>query len=155
MFFATEIHAFRNAFNLLSQVTEFADMSDEEFRITYLGDGGEAGTKPTDPTKYPAFDDNPPDELDYRKKGYVTPAGNQKSCGACWAFASVGAVEGQYFKKEKKLKRFSVQELVDCTYKKHNGCRGGLQTHAFDFVKKNGIALEKDYPFVAEHGTCR
>ena len=112
--------------------------------------------EPTDASKYPTFTENPPAALDWREQGYVTtPPGNQGHCGACWAFASIGAVEGQYFKKTNELKKFSEQELVDCTYARHNGCMGGYQGHAFDFIKKNGIALLEDYPFTAKKGECR
>ena len=139
----------------LLQVTEFADMSDEEFRVIYLGPGGVIDVKTTDASKYPDFTDNPPASLDYRTKGYVTTAGNQGRCGACWAFAPVAAVEGQYFKKTKKLKKFSEQELVDCTYEKHDGCTGGYSSTAFEFIKKHGIALLKDYPYTAKKGECK
>ena len=36
------------------------------------------------------------DSIDWRDSGYVAPVMNQGSCGADWAIAAIGAVEGAY-----------------------------------------------------------
>lgn len=38
-----------------------------------------------------------PDELDWRKRGFVTPPSNQKSCGSCYAFSIAHSLEGKTF----------------------------------------------------------
>nr|CAD7205464.1 unnamed protein product [Timema douglasi] len=40
-----------------------------------------------------------PEELDWRKKGFVTRSLNQLDCGSCYAFSIVTAIEGQLFKQ--------------------------------------------------------
>ena len=51
---------------------------------------------------------------------------DQSVCGSCWSFAAVGAIEGAYFIKYGERKRFSQQQLVDCSWgQANNGCDGG------------------------------
>ncbi|KAG7336002.1 hypothetical protein KOW79_000695 [Hemibagrus wyckioides] len=95
-----------------------------------------------------------PKSIDYRKLGYVTPVRNQGSCGSCWAFSSVGALEGQLMKTTGKLINLSPQNLVDCVTE-NDGCGGGYMTNAFSYVKNNrGIDSEEAYPYVGEDQQC-
>ena len=96
-----------------------------------------------------------PDVLDYRLKNAVTPVKNQGRCGSCWAFSTVGALEGKYALNSGKLEVFSEQKLVDCS-KSNFGCNGGFMHKAFDDILwRNGIPLEKNYPYTGVEGECR
>ncbi|KAI5930576.1 Cathepsin K [Manis javanica] len=102
----------------------------------------------------PDWEGRAPDSIDYRKKGYVTPVKNQGQCGSCWAFSSVGALEGQLKKKTGKLLNLSPQNLVDCV-SANDGCGGGYMTNAFQYVQKNrGIDSEDAYPYVGQDESC-
>jgi C1A family cysteine protease len=70
-----------------------------------------------------------PTSLDWRAHGLVTSVKYQGYCGACWAFAAAGALEGQYLKKLNKTARnfdasLSSEYFLDCD-NNNWGCSGG------------------------------
>lgn len=65
-----------------------------------------------------------PPTIDWRVKGAVTSVKSQGACGSCWAFSTVGGVEGLNAIVTKNLVRLSEQQLVDCD-PNDNGCHGG------------------------------
>ncbi|KAF3949856.1 hypothetical protein CMV_024319 [Castanea mollissima] len=96
-----------------------------------------------------------PKSVDWRKKGAVTPVKNQGSCGSCWAFSTVAAVEGINQIVTGNLTSLSEQQLIDCDRTFDNGCNGGLMDYAFQFIVSNGgLHKEEDYPYLMEEGSC-
>ena len=80
-------------------------------------------------------------------------------CASSWAFAAVGAVEGQWFRKTKNLVQLSVQHLIDCANKTDyilSGCSGGSISLAFFYIKDNGgLPSAADYKYAALDGKCQ
>ena len=92
-------------------------------------------------------------------KGYVTPVKDQGLCGCCFAFSSIGSLEGQWFRKTGQLISLSEQQLVDCVYP-GTGCEGGNMNDAYDYIAYvNGIQNETTYPYDSYYGdqffSCR
>ncbi|XP_063676986.1 uncharacterized protein LOC134813228 [Bolinopsis microptera] len=99
-----------------------------------------------------------PDSLDWVTEGKTLKPLEQGDCASCWAMATISAVEGRYAIVTGKLKRFSVQELVDCTYEytgSDTGCSGGWFTKSYKYMKTGGhLTLDADLPYNAKDGTC-
>ena len=56
-------------------------------------------------------------------------------------------MEGAWKNKTGHLISLSVQQLVDCAHKGHNGCNGGAMTMAFHhIINHGGIEAQEDYP---------
>jgi hypothetical protein len=69
-----------------------------------------------------------PASYDARDEGIVTPAKNQGSCGSCWAFATVGAMESHLLKAlGVGPENLSEQQQVSCNTANF-GCDGGYST---------------------------
>ncbi|KAJ3683315.1 hypothetical protein LUZ60_013542 [Juncus effusus] len=140
----------------------FADLSNEEFKENFFGfSGAEMQFRKrvdmgASRFRYENVEvEGLPKSVDWRKKGAVTPVKNQGQCGSCWAFSTVGAVEGINQIVRGNLTSLSEQELIDCDTDGNNGCNGGLMDNAFEFIVENGgLRTEDDYPYLMEEGTC-
>ncbi|XP_075552548.1 cathepsin K-like [Dermacentor variabilis] len=150
-FLRTVDEQFKNGTRLFSVgVNHFADMTPDEVVANYTGYKPPTPQQLADVPLYaPLFGDTP-DSVDWRANGFVTPVKNQGQCGACWAFSATGALEGQLFKRTRRLVSLSEQNLMDCTGPRYgtNGCNGGQMVGAFQYVQDaGGLDTEARYPY--------
>nr|ABQ10191.1 actinidin Act1c [Actinidia eriantha] len=137
-------------------LNQFADLTNEEFRSTYLGfTRGSNKTKVSNRYE-PRVGQVLPDYVDWRSEGAVVDIKNQGQCGSCWAFSAIAAVEGINKIVTGNLISLSEQELVDCgRTQSTKGCDGGYMTDGFEFIINNGgINTEENYPYTAQEGQC-
>ncbi|KAL8268259.1 hypothetical protein R6Q59_002057 [Mikania micrantha] len=96
-----------------------------------------------------------PYSMDWREKGAVTQVKNQGVCGSCWAFSTITAVEGITQLTTGKLMSLSEQQLIDCNRNDVSvGCKGGSKENGFEYIAKNGINTENNYPYMATDEAC-
>ncbi|KAL2475213.1 Senescence-specific cysteine protease SAG12 [Abeliophyllum distichum] len=148
------IEAFNSGTNkgYMLSVNKFADMTNEEFRISHNGYKrqypklmSKSGQKFFRHANVSAI----PIAMDWRKKGAVTPVKDQGDC-------AVAAMEGINQLKTTKLVSLSEQELVDCDVRgEDQGCYGGLMDTAFQFIMRNkGLTTETNYPYTGSDNSC-
>ena len=136
-------------------ITKFSDLTQQEFAKTYLNLNYDAMAVANFNPYVVQVKNAAPDAWDWREKGYVSPVKDQGSCGSCWAFSTVGNLEGLYYKEKQTMVTLSEQMIVDCdTY--DSGCNGGLMENTFTWLKENGgIMTDTDYPYKGRKGTCQ
>ncbi|KAF8110990.1 hypothetical protein N665_0077s0051 [Sinapis alba] len=136
-------------------LTKFADLTNDEYRSMYLGSKLKRKATKTSLRYEARVGDAIPESVDWRKEGAVAEVKDQGSCGSCWAFSTIGAVEGINKIVTGDLISLSEQELVDCDTSYNEGCNGGLMDYAFEFIINNGgIDTEEDYPYKGVDGRC-
>lgn len=82
------------------------------------------------------------------------PADDQNKCKSCYAFSTVGVLEGLVKKLTGNFVYLSKQQVIDCNIYL-TGCeRGGSLLEAYNYMMANGLVKEEEYPYTAIQGTC-
>jgi len=111
---------------------------------TVLGDGGSLGL---------------PASFDWRSQGVVTTVKDQRSCGSCWAFGTVGVMESAILRAGGPITDLSEQYLINCNDYGYS-CNGGWWAHDFHWNRyispqtQAGAVLESALPYTAVNGSC-
>jgi len=120
----------------------FSDLSSDAFADLYLStdqpkskiastDSGSISEPHRTLGRVPDFDWSP------SHLNKVTAVKDQGTCGSCWAFSAIAAVESAYAVGGGILTSFNENQLLQCV----NGanCNGGVINFAFDYIVENGI----------------
>ncbi|XP_055688665.1 cathepsin O-like [Lutzomyia longipalpis] len=135
----------KNPNSAMYGVTNFTDLTPEEFRTNHLGYRNVENTQNSS-TGMPKMESRRadlPESFDWRLKDFVTGVKNQGACGACWAYSVLGVVETMAAKSgQKKAEDLSIQQIFDCFDSQYFGCHGG------DFVELLQWIIDEDIPLL-------
>lgn len=92
-----------------------------------------------------------PPRWDWREHDGVTPVKDQGQCGSCWAFASVGALEGCARIDDHVIYDLSEQQLISCNAFGY-GCGGGWFEGCYEVFHDPGAVTEECMPYQASDG---
>jgi cathepsin F len=136
-------------------ITKFSDLTQQEFAKTYLNLNYDAMAMANFEPTIVKVKNAAPDAWNWKDKGVVSDVKDQGSCGSCWAFSTMGNLEGLYALEKGVVKTFSEQQLVDCDTL-DSGCNGGLMEYSFTWLKDNGgFNLDTDYPYKGTKQACK
>jgi C1A family cysteine protease len=151
---AIMMHNSMNGLSYQLGINEFADYTPEEFK-KLLGYKAPARRLRQEVAEEVEEVEGAASYVDWRQEGKVNAVKNQGSCGSCWAFSTIGALEGAHAILNGDLLNLSEQQLVDCSKENENaGCNGGLMDDAFEHLITHGSVLQSEYPYTARDGTC-
>jgi C1A family cysteine protease len=101
-----------------------------------------------DPADFPVARDLP-DTFSWRSQGIMTPVKNQSSCGSCWDFAGVGALEAVLMQHESVEYDLSEQQVLSCATPNF-GCDGGFYSWVWTYFRDFGAVDESCMPYEAD-----
>ena len=111
----------------------------------YKGGVFELASENIQQTKQAVSQSNLPSSFDYRNfhgENWMTLVKDQGSCGSCWAFAAVGAVEANinlYYNQHINM-NLSEQNILCCS--NAGSCLGGSAGNALRYIKETGVYEE-------------
>ncbi len=93
------------------------------------------------------------------EQGGCTPVKAQGSCGSCWTFGTVGALECNILIQDGVVRNLAEQYLLSCNTDGW-GCNGGWFAHSYHIWKKPpgelyaGAVYENDFPYWGYQVAC-
>lgn len=150
---AISMHNQQNDVTYQLGLNHFADWTVQEYKSLL---GYKANKKSVEKVRILSEENGKPAPVDWREKGAVNAVKDQGRCGSCWAFSTMGAVEGRYAASTGTLLNLSEQQLVDCSHEnENNGCNGGLMDDAFTYLETSAAEAQTSYPYVGRDQTCK
>jgi C1A family cysteine protease len=144
----------RNTQNLTFSlgINQFTDLTNEEYRQILTRPQSNRARVPEEAVDISAL----PNDVDWRTSGAVQKVKDQGQCGSCWAFSATGATESFQKIKHGTLPDLSEQQLVDCCHSGGSqGCNGGEETAALEWIAQHGQCDTASYPYRARDGACK
>ena len=99
-----------------------------------------------------------PESCDLREKNRVSDVRDQKDCGSCVAFGTIGAIEATYMMQEDTDEEIDLSEadLFFCAGSGQTSCETGWQLlPALQAMQTQGVVDEDTYGYDPYHESCR
>nr|MBN2276521.1 C1 family peptidase [candidate division Zixibacteria bacterium] len=90
-----------------------------------------------------------PESFNWADSGKVTSVKNQGSCGSCWIFGAIGALEAIYKIQRQVELDLSEQQILSCVSGGW-GCDGGWMGDVYEHCQSYGSILETAMPYQAD-----
>jgi len=147
-YFATAVES-RRLKPYTTGITQFSDLTTQEFKATYLGVSRAPVVANHNEAK---ISSSLPDAVNWVEKGAVTPVKNQGHCGSCWAFATTEQIESYAQISSGQLVELSTQQVTSCAPNDvlcggSGGCAGSVTQLGFSYLQLFGHMTEADYPY--------
>jgi len=147
-------HNLRQELPYTRGINFFSDLTEEEFKSTYLGLKRFPTSTSTPTQTMSKSKKDLPSEVNWVEKGAVTDVKNQGQCGSCWAFALTAQVESYAQIATGDLVELSTQQVTSCTPNTlqcggTGGCRGSVTQLGFNYLQLFGAITEADWPYVS------
>jgi len=133
-------------------INQFADITNEEFRSTYLGYVAQENQETENLMEVSNV--QAPTSVNWVDAGVVPAILNQAQCGSCWAFSAAGSISMAFNVQNKNnALQLSPEQLVQCSKAYgNNGCNGGLMDNAFRYAQKYPLCTYAQYPYTSGNG---
>lgn len=119
----------------------------KKLKSEFIGSGDELYD-----TTVKSYGDIKSSHFDLREINGVSPIKDQKSCGSCWAFSAIAAIESNYALKNKNFIDLSEQSVLGCSGA--GSCAtGGWYTRVFAWLLDNQqsfLTEENNFPYEAK-----
>ena len=136
-----------------SGITQFSDLTKQEFAKTYLNLDFNALSIIRPQASQFVNLNGAPDKWDWREHNAVSQVMDQGTCSGAWAFTTIGNLEGLYSIHKNELIPLSVQHLIDCD-DNDSGCNGGMMDRAIEWITEHGLMRAEDYKYTGRVGQC-
>ena len=102
-----------------------------------------------DCSEFFSYDKPIPESFDWRKEGVVTAVKKQGTCGNCYIFSALAAVESGYLINHRNGGNvsFSEQAVLNCI-DKTNPCGGGWMSETWNHLQIFGTVNTKYAPYL-------